>query len=64
MQLGESILNKQVSEVTASVAYSIWLAWHSQEFRLQMSKLVKAESTSNECKWVFPYLGTASSLKC
>lgn len=29
MQLGESILNKQVNEITASVAYRFWLAWHS-----------------------------------
>lgn len=26
MQLGESILNKKVSEITASAAYRFWLA--------------------------------------
>lgn len=64
MQLGESVLNKQVSEIRASVADSFWLAWHSQEFRLQTSEFTKAGSSPNEYEWVFPYLGTAGCLKC
>lgn len=57
MHLGES------SEITASVADSFWLAWHCQEFRLYISKFMKAGSSPKEYQWVFPYLGTTSSLK-